>query len=220
MEPTSTIVSRAAIEAVRARIPRDCKIVLASASPRRSAILAALGLEFEVRPADTPELVPPGVAPAAAARAIALEKLRAIAGSVDAGLVVAADTIVVVNGEILGKPGDDAAAVAMLEKLSGTTHEVITALALALRPGGREAIGHETTAVTMRPLAGAEIAAYVASGEPFGKAGGYAIQENGDAFVAHLDGRFDNVVGFPATTFAALLARLFEVDANDAEGSR
>ncbi len=183
-------------------------LVLASASPRRRHILQERGYDFAVRPADVDER-PPNGSPAAAARGIALRKALAVARGVAAGTVIGADTIVVgADGQLLGKPADAAQARAILRSLSGTTHRVITGVALVHRPSGVTAVEHETTRVTMRPLDEQEIEAYVASGESFGKAGAYAIQEHGDRFVTRLEGDYDNVVGFPAARFAGMLARL------------
>jgi len=163
-----------------------------------------------VRPADVDEAPPVGLAPRAIAEAIAVRKLRAaMAVSVERAaetrdIVIAADTIVVARGELLGKPADAADARRMLATLAGTTHEVITGVALGARPSGHECIGSSVTRVTMRALEPREIDDYVASGEPFGKAGAYAIQESADRFVTHLDGDFDNVVGFPSRLFLEL----------------
>lgn len=191
--------------------------VLASASPRRKSILEAAGFRLDIRAADADESVPAGETITSVAEIIATRKARAIARAIPSGFVVAADTIVVVGSEILGKPNDAADAARMLRTLSGTTHYVITGVAVTERPSGHERIGSQLTAVTMRELRESEIDDYVASGEPFGKAGGYAIQENADRFVSDLRGDFDNVVGFPLRTFRALAMELL---ATVKEGSR
>lgn len=178
--------------------------VLASASPRRKSILEAAGFRLDIRAADADEAVPPGESFSAVAEIIATRKARAIARAVSTGYIVAADTIVVVGNEILGKPNDAADARRMLRSLSGSTHFVITGVAIVERRSGHERIGSQLTSVTMRNLLEHEIDDYVASGEPFGKAGGYAIQESADRFVSALHGDFDNVVGFPLRTFRAL----------------
>src|SRR5262249_14311612 len=140
-----------------------------------------------------------------AAREIAERKARAVAATTD-DPVLAADTIVVAaNGEILGKPSDADDARRMLGLLSGTTHRVVTGVCLATRPRARLPAGSATTRVTMRPLAAAEIADYVATGESFDKAGAYAIQETGDRFVTKVDGSWTNVVGLPLETAELLL---------------
>lgn len=184
-------------------------MLLASASERRHAILRRLGLEFEIRPADVDETPEAGLAPRAIALDLARRKQRRVARQFEAGTVISADTLVVAEGErLLGKPESAAEGAAMLRTLSGTTHEVITGIALLHLPSGLERADAVVTRVTMRPLTAAEIADYVASGEGFGKAGGYAIQETADRFVERLDGSFDNVVGLPSERFAELLADL------------
>jgi septum formation protein len=192
------------------------RIVLGSASPRRRDLLAAAGVDFEVESPDVDESLPAGIEPSAAARLLAERKARAIAerhrGATDV-VVLAADTIVAVlrDGahELLGKPADEADAARMLRSISGTRHQVVTGVcALATRPGAEPALGHERTWVTMRPITDAEVAAYVASGEWRDKAGGYAIQETADRFVARLaEGGFDNVVGLPVGLALELLGR-------------
>lgn len=184
------------------------RVVLASASPRRHAILSRLGFDFSVDPANIDETPPAGLAPVRIAEALAARKLRAVARRTDSGIVVAADTIVAVGDELLGKPEDPSDARRMLRALSGTTHDVITGVAIGTYPRGHERIGSARTRVTMRPLLDREIDGYVASGEPFGKAGGYAIQETADRFVTRLEGEFDNVVGFPAALFLNMYAGL------------
>jgi septum formation protein len=182
-------------------------LVLASASPRRRDILQRLGFAFTIEAVDIDESVAGNVPAHWAAEDIASRKLRAVLPRVEHGFVVAADTIVVAaSGEILGKPVDAADARRMLGELSGTTHRVITAVAFGIAGPGHEWIASAETRVTMRELTAAEIAAYVDSGEPFGKAGSYAIQETGDRFVTRVDGGYDNVVGLPSDLFSRLYA--------------
>jgi septum formation protein len=182
-------------------------LVLASASPRRRRLLAEAGLRFEARATAVPETIPPGTAPAAAARDLALRKARAIPAGPGPSLVLAADTVVALDdGRILDKPRDRAEAAAHLRALSGTTHSVITGVCLKEHPGGAEEIFHVETRVTMRPLAEGEIEAYAGSGEGMDKAGGYAIQESGDRFVTRVEGSFSNVVGLPLEEVLARLA--------------
>ncbi|MCK6480924.1 MAG: Maf family protein [Planctomycetes bacterium] len=177
------------------------RLVLASASPRRRALLEAAGLRFEVLPAGVPEEAPPGVDPAALARDLAARKARAAAAALPPGaraLVLGADTVVALDGgRILDKPADREEAASHLRSLSGTTHSVITGVCLREEPGGGEEVFHAETRVTMRPLSAEEVAAYAGSGEGLGKAGGYALQENGDRFVTRLEGSRSNVVGLP-----------------------
>jgi len=180
-------------------------LVLASASPRRRELLARLGVEFRVEPVDVDETPRPGDGGEDAARDIATRKALVVARTTD-DPVLGGDTIVVAaDGEFLGKPLDAADARRILAKLSGTTHRVITGVCLATARGARTTSAVETTAVTMRPLGAAEIDAYVASGESFGKAGAYAIQETGDRFVVRVEGSRTNVVGLPLESVARLL---------------
>jgi septum formation protein len=186
-----------------ARVPR---IVLASASPRRRALLDQLGIAHDVVPADVDESVRPGEAPDALAlrlaRAKALEGRRRDGGHRP---VLGADTVVVADGEILGKPRDRGDAVRMLLQLAGREHQVLTAVAVAACGEGavREALS--VTAVRMRPIGAAEAAAYWDSGEPAGKAGGYAIQGRGAMFIEHIAGSYSGVMGLPLYETARLL---------------
>jgi septum formation protein len=185
---------------------RRPSLVLASASPRRQELLARLGIPFAVEPSHIPELHPPGP-PAAALATVALAKARAVAGRWTAGraVILGADTEVVLDGRYMGKPRDAADAVRILSALSGRTHEVITGVALVEAPPGREATATVTTHVTMTAATQEEIAAYVATGEPFDKAGGYAVQGLGARLVARVDGCLSNVVGLPVETTRRLL---------------
>lgn len=183
-------------------------LVLASASPRRQELLARLGLPFAVQPSHIPELHPPGP-PARALAAVALDKARAVARQWTGGpaVILGADTEVVIDGRYLGKPRDAADAIRILSELSGRTHEVITGVALVEAPPGREETAAVTTRVTMAAATREEIAAYVATGEPFDKAGGYAVQGLGARLVARIDGCLTNVVGLPVETTRRLLER-------------
>lgn len=170
------------------------QLVLASASPRRADLLSQLGLRFVIFPADVDE-TPEWNEPAAAlALRLALAKADAVAGEVE-GLVIAADTVVHCDGEILGKPEDEADALRMLRLLSGSTHEVMTALVLR----EKDAIWHQvvTTVVTFETIPEPWLAAYVQSGEPFGKAGACSIQGRAACWVKGMEGDFYNVVGLP-----------------------
>ena len=188
------------------------RLVLASGSPRRRELVALLGLPFEVVPAEVDESSLPGELPIDLVLRLAIDKVEAAAGSpvVDRGanaevVVLAADTIVDVAGEILGKPADAGDARRMLRALSARTHLVHTAVAV-----GRDArTVHEvvTTSVTMTSMTDAAIEWYLATGEPMDKAGAYAVQGAGGAFVAGIEGSASNVVGLPLATVVDLLAR-------------
>lgn len=187
---------------------RNLRLILASSSPRRRELLATLGVDFEVRPTDTDETARPGEGPEALVLRLALAKARAAAGADE--LALGADTVVAVDGDPLGKPTDAAAARAMLARLAGRRHEVWTGVALVERGarGLRETARAVCTVVEFRPLASAEIDAYVATGEPLDRAGAYAIQGGAAAFAARVEGSWSNVVGLPVGAVRDLLARL------------
>lgn len=171
-------------------------IVLASASPRREELLRRAGLELRVQTADIDETQLPGEAPLAMVQRLARSKAdRVVRGLVDAAVVVAADTIVVRDGVVLGKPVDDAEARATLASLSDRVHDVVTGYAL-LSPT-REIVGAVTTRVRFRALSPQLIADYVATGEPRDKAGAYGIQGIGSKLVVAIEGSYTNVVGLP-----------------------
>jgi septum formation protein len=174
--------------------------VLASASPRRAALLRDAGYDFEVRPSGVMEWPYRGGDPTGYAEALA--RAKAATGRPDE-VVVGADTIVVVDGSVLGKPVGTDEAAAMLRQLSGRVHEVVTAVAVG-REGSIHS-GHARTLVTFRPLGGREISDYVATGEPLDKAGGYAYQGRAARFVAALEGDADTVIGLPMGLLAHLL---------------
>lgn len=179
-------------------------LVLASRSPRRAAILEMLGLGFETEPARIPESLLPGERPREHVRRLATEKARAVAEERPDALVLGGDTVVVLEDEILGKPGDAEEARSMLLRLSGRSHRVLTALALATPDGGvRTRV--DFADVTFRGLAAREVEAYVATGEPLDKAGGYGIQELGSALVDSLSGDYYAVVGLSVVGLLALL---------------
>jgi len=177
------------------------ELVLASASPRRREILETAGLSFSVRPADVDESTRPGEAPGDYVRRLAETKARAVwrRGEITLG----ADTTVVADSQILGKPADDAEAQEMLRRLAGRAHEVVTGYCLF--DGATARAGAETTRVVFAPMTEAEIAAYVASGEPFDKAGGYGIQGLASKFIERVEGCYFNVVGLPVARVYALL---------------
>jgi septum formation protein len=183
---------------------RQASLVLASASPRRAMLLGQLGLAPIVDPSSSAEQVPPGVTPPGLVEALALEKAQEVAARhPDADLVIGADTVVVQAGAILGKPVDDADARRMLRGLAGSWHQVYTGYALLAPREGRRVLGHAMSEVAMRPLSEAEIASYVATGEPMDKAGAYAIQALGAALVAEIRGDYTNIVGLPVPSLDA-----------------
>ena len=185
-------------------------IVLASASPRRRELLPALGVTFEVVPADVDESDADDDA-ARLARTLALRKARAVAAARQGDTVIGADTIVILDGRQLGKPRDDGEARAMLEALRGRTHHVVTGVAVI--GAVEEATEAVTTAVTMRAYTDAEVARYVARGEPFDKAGGYAVQDAEFAPAAAVEGCRCSVIGLPLWTLRRLLREVAGVEA-------
>lgn len=170
-------------------------MVLASASPRRRELLEAAGWRVEVRPAEVDESQLPAEPAADYVLRLARAKARAIAPQVAGACVLGADTTVVLGDELLAKPAEDAEARAMLRRLSGRVHEVLTGVCLLY--GGVEAAAVEGTRVQFAPLSPEEIDAYVASGEPEGKAGAYAIQGRAACFIPRIEGSYSNVVGLP-----------------------
>lgn len=180
-------------------------VVLASASPRRHELLGMIGIAHEVDPADIDESVRAGESPTAYALRLAREKAAAVSARRPHALVIAADTTVVVDDRIFGKPADRDDACRMLRALSGRSHVVHTAMAVA-RDGGRVMeSGVESTRVTFRPLGDDEIAAYVATREPMDKAGAYGIQGYGATIVERVDGDYFAVMGLALRRLVALL---------------
>ena len=186
-------------------------IILASKSPRRADLLKQIGLEFEVYPSEIEE---PKIttSPAIAVQEIARAKARTVAAKLDAGLVIGADTVVVINRQPIGKPENDAHAIEILTRLSGNRHEVITGVALIDIKGKNEAVWAEKTAVYFRELRQSEILAYIRSGESSDKAGAYGIQGRAGAFVERIEGCYFNVVGLPLASLTTQLWRLVEDD--------
>ena len=172
-------------------------LVLASASPRRQELLRNAGIEFVVHPANVPEIPRDGELPGAFAERMAREKANAVFALRPNDLILGADTVVVVDGKILGKPRDTADAAGMLRLLSGRKHEVITGVCVAGRRLRTENTRSESTTVIMNPLSDDDIRGYVASGEPMDKAGGYAIQGMASRWISRIEGDYFNVVGLP-----------------------
>ena len=189
-------------------------LVLASASPRRQELLRNAGVRFVVQPTNIPEVPQPGEAPRAFAERMAREKALTVFRRRPNDFVLGADTIVIVDGEILGKPRDSADAVRMLRVLSGRMHQVLTGVCLVSpglrtedrrQEGGFEDIRSETTLVTVDPLGDDDIHSYVSTGEPTDKAGAYAIQGRASRWVSRIEGDYFNVVGLPVSLVYKML---------------
>ncbi|HEX6851484.1 MAG TPA: Maf family protein [Candidatus Polarisedimenticolaceae bacterium] len=186
--------------------------VLASASPRRVALLRALGLDPEVVPSGVDETLLPGEGPAAHVGRLAAAKGRAIAsrvrGRIPPAIVVSADTAVVLEGRILGKPADDAQALEMLRALSGRVHEVLTALRVERTDDGRSALRVAVSRVRFRAVPESLLRWYVSTGEPRDKAGAYGLQGFGVLLTDGIEGSWSNVVGLPLEALPELLAEI------------
>lgn len=187
-------------------------LVLASASPRRRELFALFTAHFAVDVSEADETLPPGIAPDQAVQLLAREKALAVAVRRPGDIVVGADTVVVLDGEILGKPRDKAHAADMLRALSGRGHTVYTGVAVT-DSGGCETFA-ERTAVEFAPLCDRQISAYIATGEPMDKAGAYGIQGQGALFVRSIHGDFYTVMGFPVCHFAEFMVRKYGFEWN------
>jgi septum formation protein len=182
------------------------RLVLASRSPRRLSLFRQIGLAVDVVPSDIQEEFDPKISAIENARRLSLDKARDVGNTIDDAFVVGADTIVTIDGQLLGKPEDAVDALRMLEILSGRTHTVHTAFALLDRPTNKSVAGVESTLVTFRQLPREEIEEYVKSGAPMDKAGAYGIQDDyGAVFVTRIEGCYYNVVGFPLARFYTTL---------------
>ena len=181
-------------------------IILASNSPRRRELLAQIGIrDFQILSPDVDEAVEPGLSPARMVEALSLRKAQAAAGRAGADdLIIAADTVVALDGRVLGKPRDQEEAFAMLSALSGREHRVYTGVTVL--GGGRAATEHEETAVAFRALSPEEIRDYIATGEPMDKAGAYGIQGVGALLVQGIRGDYCNVVGLPLFRLGRMLS--------------
>lgn len=190
--------------------PGRPRLVLASASPRRRDLLAGAGFAFAVEAAEIEERAQPGEAPAALVERLAHEKAAAVArrqrADAPPAVVLGSDTVVVLGGEVLGKPHDPEHAVALLRRLVGRTHRVLTGVAVVA--GAHERRLHVESRVTMHAVDEARLRAYVATGEPLDKAGAYALQGEGRRLVARVEGSETNVIGLPVEETRALLAQL------------
>jgi septum formation protein len=181
-------------------------LILASASPRRRELLTQANISFIAQPADIDETHRAGESPEAFTQRLAREKAEAVFAKDRSATVLGADTVVVCDAEILGKPADEADAARMLKKLSGRDHRVITGIAL-VSPSGTQTHA-ETTTVSMREISEEEISSYIATGEPMDKAGAYAIQGIAAKFITQIDGDYNNVVGLPVKRVQQMLSCL------------
>lgn len=190
----------------------DVRIILASASPRRAELMREMGYQFEVIPSHVDEIFTSGASPAKGAERLAIDKCEEVArmAKANGAIVIGADTIVALEGQILGKPDDREHARAMLRRLSGSTHQVITGICIIDTRSGRRIVDSVSTTVTMRRMTEQEITDYVDSGEADGKAGAYAIQETADRYVTRVDGSFNNVVGLPTERLADILSDMLK----------
>lgn len=183
-------------------------LILASASPRRRSLLADLGLQFEVKHPSFDEEEVVAENPAELVEKLAKAKAETVALEYPRSLVVGADTVVVLEGEVLGKPEDEDHAVDMLSRLSGRTHQVYTGVAIVHRQSGRERVEHECTQVTFGRFDRQTLLRYVQSGEPMDKAGAYGIQGLGATLVERVEGCYFNVVGLPLFRFSRMLGEM------------
>ncbi|TDI86072.1 MAG: septum formation inhibitor Maf [Caldithrix sp.] len=175
------------------------KLILASISPRRENLLRMIGFDFEVVNSQVDEQSEVYTIPEVHVLELAQKKALKVAEKIDGGLIIGADTVVVLNNQILGKPKDAKQAKEILQQLSGKTHEVYTGFAIVEKPSGEMLSEFVKTLVSFRKLADEEIDRYIQSGSPFDKAGGYGIQDQGALFVQKIDGCFYNVMGLPVT---------------------
>ncbi len=189
----------------------NMSLILASNSPRRKELLRQIGVQFTSDPADVDERILAGESPQDYAVRVSLDKARVAAKRAGAGIVIAADTIVVLDDAILGKPVDRDDAKRMLSLLSGKMHRVITGLAVMDAATGKTSTAIAMTKVWFRNLSSDEISSYVASGEPLDKAGAYGIQEKGALLVKQIEGCYFNVVGLPLSLLGEML-RSFDIN--------
>lgn len=185
----------------------DKTLILASSSPRRKELLQTLGLTFTIQTSDVDETTSPGLSPQEVVEELALRKAKEVASRLTEGIVLGSDTIVVLKGEILGKPVDETDAYRMLYALQGCEHTVYSGVALIDAATGISEVSYSRTQVRIRSLTSEEIHAYIATREPMDKAGSYAIQGIGSTLVEGIDGDYFTVVGLPLCLTAAMLAR-------------
>lgn len=186
-------------------------LVLASQSIRRQEILRHLGLELKIIVSDADENITEKLSPEEFTERLSIRKAEAVLPLCDKNdMIIAGDTVVALGDEIFGKPTDREDAFRMLSALSGTTHKVVSGIAVCY--GGKTAVSHEVTEVTFRSLSEAEINAYIDTGEPFDKAGSYGLQDKASVFVEKINGDYFNVVGLPVFRMFRLIKEHFGID--------
>lgn len=190
---------------LRKAVCRIRQLILASSSPRRKQLLEGLGLRFVIHPSDEEESIPAADAPSDIVQALSLAKASRVASQFDSGLVIGADTIVVCDDEVLGKPANEQAAFSMLSKLQGRSHYVYTGVAIADAGTGATMVAHNRTEVFMKAMSESRIRQYIATGEPEDKAGAYGIQGFGATIVERIDGDYFTVVGLPLGLLSDML---------------
>ncbi len=201
------------MEHLKLSLPPETTVVLASGSPRRREILEQIGLDFSVMVSHADETIPEGTEPYYAVQTLAFLKAADVAkGADESAIVIGADTVVVVDDEILGKPKDAEDAKGMLRLLSGRSHSVLTGVAVVRRSDGKSVSLTVETKVHFRKLSEMEIASYVATGEPLDKAGAYGVQGLGGLFVDKIEGDYYNVVGLPLSRLGRLLCDEFNFE--------
>lgn len=193
-------------------MPNHGTIILASASPRRTELMALAGIEFSVVPADIDETVLPGEKPSEHVMRLSQEKADAVAATTAGRFFIGADTVVVLEDRIMGKPVDEAEAFRMLSALSGRSHEVVTGFSVFDRISGIHVTRSVRTEVTFKELSEAEIRAYIATGCPMDKAGAYAMQGGAVHFIRSICGSYTNVIGLPMTELYETLSELGALD--------
>jgi len=180
-------------------------LILASSSPRRAELLKQIGLNYQIMVCDVDETLLPGMSPPELVEFLAERKAAAVARNLHEGIVLGADTVVVWQGQVLGKPLNEEDAFSMLVKLQGSTHDVYTGVALIDVHSGKIMVGHEKTRVFFRNIEEDEIRRYVASGEPLDKAGAYGVQGLAAIYINKLEGCYTNVVGLPLARLSVML---------------
>ncbi len=186
-------------------------LILASASPRRKELLANLGLNIKIKVSQVDETMEEDIPPAQQVEKLAERKAAAVASETAEGLVIGADTLVVLAGKPLGKPANRQEAVQMINELQGKSHEVLTGLAVIDAATGQSVVTHQTTAVHFKPMTREQVERYVSTGEPYDKAGAYAVQGKASIFIESIQGCYFNVVGLPVSKLADAL-RVFGVE--------